>query len=57
MVKSLVKLLLCQLTDEPEGKNGLQEKNKPVEPHVKGKPTVPNSVHDPGPPSGAQVEL
>lgn len=57
MIKSLVKLLLCQPTEITGGKNGQQDRSKPAEKHIKGKPIVPNSVQDPGTPSGAQVEL
>lgn len=57
VIEPLVKLLLPQPIVNTEGKNGLQQIDKPVVDHVQGNPIVSNTVQDPCPPPGAQVEL
>lgn len=57
VIESLVKLLLTQAIVNTGGKNELQQIDQPVVDQVKRNSIVSNSVQDPRPPAGAQVEL
>lgn len=57
MVESLVEFSLCQTTDNTKRKDTLQKSQHPVEKQIEGKPTVSESVQNPGSPSSAQVKL
>lgn len=57
VIEPLVKLLLPQPIQNTDRKNGLQQKDESVVDHVQGNPINSNTVQDPCPPPGAQVEL
>lgn len=57
VAESLVELALCQAAEKTEGQNSLESIHQPVELHIEGKATVPNSVENPGSSTCAQVQL
>lgn len=57
VIEPLVKLLLPQPIDNTEGKNDPQKIGKPAPDHVYRNSIVSNSIQDPRPPPGAQVDL
>lgn len=57
VIKSLVESLLPQTAPKTKGKDFPHGIIHPVKMHVKGQPTVTNSVQNPGAPSSAQVNL
>lgn len=57
VIEPRVKLLFPYLIGNTGGKNGLQQIAKPVVNHIQRNPIFSNSVQDPRPPPGAQVEL
>lgn len=57
VIEPLVKLPLRNPIGNTKGKKRLQQIDQPAVDHVQGNTIVSNSVHDPRPPAGAQVEL